>query len=141
MQTLWMVLAVAALFALAATLRLSLAVRPAPLANPVARFVTSPAWLVPYILVMGYALGQMIKGNLSPLPPVAFAETTALWGRWAGVTAFLVVLTVNLWLLWTAGMLARRFGPENPARAPWAVHVLAFVFGSLVLAALLLLAR
>ena len=36
--------------------------------------------------------------------------------------AFLVVLTVNLWLLWTAGMLARRFGPENPARAPWAVH-------------------
>jgi hypothetical protein len=103
----------AAAMALLASLRLSV---PAISGRAARAFdaIAHPAWLLPLILVNSACIGLMIKGILSPWPPHANAQILARWGAWAGAAAFIAVLTVDLWLLWTPSMVARRFA--DPAK-------------------------
>ena len=69
--------------------------------------LTHPGWLAPLAVVLPFVIGSYLKGKLSPWPPAAFAASAAAAGTWAGVTALLATLIVDLWLLWTAFSRAR----------------------------------
>ncbi|MCP5395211.1 MAG: hypothetical protein H6918_00500 [Sphingomonadaceae bacterium] len=132
METLSIVATVLAILALLASLRLSL---PPTADRFFARqpltLLTSAAWLVPYIVVMGLAVGLMIKGQLSPWPQEAMADFAGRWGKWAGIAALLVVGTVDLWMVWTGAMAARRFAPVGSEAAFGRLQLLNVVFGAI----------
>ena len=97
----WAVGAFLAVMALLATLRQSLPFAAAQRAGGVIGFLTSPIWLVPLILAMAGVIGLMLTGAVSPWPPQAQAEFSGQFGAWAGITGFILVVVVDLWLVWT----------------------------------------
>lgn len=137
----WSLAAVFAALALLASLRLSLPPAVTVRLGRAFDAATHPTWLIPLILAMGMAIGLMIRGELSPWPPEANAQLARRWGAWAGAAGFLLAATVDLWLLWTASMVAQRFArPEErePARL---LPLLNLAIGGLFLAAVYLVAR
>jgi len=140
-STAWMIAAIAAAFALLASLRLSFrSLQKQPLGT-LLNIATHSAWLLPLILVMGMAIGLMIKGELSPWPPEAAQQAARIAGWWAGVTGFLVVLIVDGWLLWTGSCVMLRFLAPEQRRKVRLLPVLNFALGALFLATFYLMRR
>ena len=131
--SLWIVAALCSGMALLATMRLSAPSVGQSRLGRALDLAAHPTWLLPLILMMGVALGLMIRGDLSPWPPEAAAQW-ARGGAWASATGFLLVLVVDLWLLWTPSMVARRFAGEDGREAMRWLPVLNLVLGVLVLA-------
>ena len=95
----YMPVAMLLLMSLIATLRLSLK-GVSPARGGLDRALAHPAWMVPLILLMPYVTGTYFRGLLSPWPPAAFDAISAQAGIWAGISAFITVLAVDIWLLW-----------------------------------------
>jgi hypothetical protein len=86
------------------TLRLSITGRIHP-AN--ANFLTSHKWLYPLGVLGPFTIGTFYKGALSPWPPAAYDKMTAVGGHWAGGAAFVLVLTIDIWMFWAAAKAIR----------------------------------
>ena len=137
----WALGALLSLFGLLATIRLSLPSLIGRRIGGIANLATHPAWLVPFIFGIAVAVGLMIEGALSPWPPAAHAAYAADFGPWAGVAAFLLVVIVDLWLVWTPSMVARRFARLESLEAVKALTVLNVPFGLLFIGIILLIWR
>ena len=129
MDVAWVLAAVVAAFGLLASLRLALPVSARWMSHTTVRFATHPAWLLPYIVLMGLVVGYMITGDLSPWPNVASARFALHYGSWAGTAMLLVVVTTLLWLLWIPAALAHRFAVAEGTQKPRGIHLLNFLFG------------
>lgn len=138
---LWIGAAVLSAMALAASLRLSTPVAAQSRLGRALDIAAHPTWLLPLILAMGMAVGLMIRGDLSPWPPEAFDQMARRGGLWAGATGFIVVLVVDLWLLWTPSMVARRFAAERDRDALRGLPALNLALGAALLAAFYLAAH
>ncbi|MDD3799715.1 MAG: hypothetical protein PHE36_11135 [Novosphingobium sp.] len=137
----WIPAAVLTALALLATIRLSL---PSLIGKPVGGVLgvlTHPVWLFPFIFGIAVAVGLMIQGNLSPWPLAARADFAAKWGMWAGVAGFLLVLLVDIWLIWTPSMIARRFAKPESREAIKVLPLFNVVFGLVFLAIVLFVWR
>jgi len=137
----WTIAATAAAFALLASLRLSLPAREGKQLGTILNIATHPAWLLPFILVMGMAIGLMVKGMLSPWPPEAAQQAARIGGWWGGATGFLVVLIVDGWLLWTGSCVMLRFSTPEQRRKVRLLPVLNFALGALFLSTFYLMSR
>ena len=73
----WTIAALLAVFALLATLRLSIPALAGRKLGAVADFLTNPAWLMPLILGMYFAVGLMLSGEASPWPPATLPRPSA----------------------------------------------------------------
>ncbi len=100
-------------------------------------FLTSPVWLVPLIFVAYMMVGLMMAGDLSPWPPAARAIFDHKWGVWAGIAGFILVLVVDIWLVWTPSMVARRFAGKDGQDTVKTLPVFNVIFGVVVIALLL----
>jgi hypothetical protein len=100
-------------------------------------FLTSPVWLVPLIFVAYMMVGLMMAGDLSPWPPAARAIFDHKWGAWAGIAGFILVLVVDIWLVWTPSMVARRFAGKDGQDTVKTLPVFNVIFGVVVIALLL----
>ena len=136
----WILAAVLCALALFASLRLSLP-EGGSVRGGVLDIVTHPTWLIPLIIVMGFAVGLMIRGQLSPWPPEASAEMARQSGRWAGVTGFMLVAIVDLWMLWTPSMVARRFARPESHKGMRLLPYVNLAFGAVFLGAVAILTR
>jgi len=137
----WTIAAAAALLMLAATLRLSVpATGPTRLAR-VLTVVANPGWLLPLIVLMGGAIGLMIQGDLSPWPPDSAHRIAERYGWWAGAAAGAVTATVDLWLVWTASMVALRYTPLEQRPTIRGLPLLNLAMGGAVLVGIYLLQR
>lgn len=134
---LWTIAALLTVFALLATLRLSIPALAGRKLGAVADFLTNPAWLLPLILGMYFAIGLMLSGEASPWPPATRAMFENRWGVWAGITGFILVVIVDLWLVWTPSMVARRFAGPESQHAVKALPLFNVLFGLAVIALLL----
>ena len=137
----WTVGAFLAVMALLATLRQSLPFAAAQRSGGVVGFLTSPVWLVPLILAMAGTIGLMLTGDISPWPPEARTEFAQKFGAWAGITGFILVVVVDLWLVWTPSMVARRFAGAEGAHAMKTLPVFNLIFGLGFIALLLFVIR
>jgi hypothetical protein len=137
----WAVGAFLAVMALLATLRQSLPFAAAQRAGGVIGFLTSPIWLVPLILAMAGVIGLMLTGAVSPWPPEAQAEFAGKFGAWAGITGFVLVVVVDLWLVWTPSMVARRFAGPDGLNTVKALPLFNLIFGFAFIAILLFVVR
>jgi len=138
---LWIVATLLTLFALLASIRLSLPYSHSVRLGRIGTVLTHPAWLIPFILMMSMAIGWMMQGKLSPWPPEAAQQLAQRSGSWAGVTAFVLVLLVDLWLLWTPSMIARRYSTAELQGAMRGLSVINVVFGALFLLAVYFITR
>ncbi len=110
---LWTLAAFLSVMAFLATLRLSsVSWAERKLTGPLL-FLLNPIWLTPLIFALAWTIGLMIKGQVSPWPPAALAQGQAFGGYWAGITAFVVVIIVDLWLTWTGATIALRYSPPE----------------------------
>ncbi|SNS17986.1 hypothetical protein SAMN06295912_102136 [Sphingomonas laterariae] len=108
----WAVAAALTLMALVATLRLSLP-GAAGGGQGTLRLIAHPAWLVLLVLTTPMTVGLMLSGYVPVSPTKARALIAGDFGYWAGVAAWITVVTAELWLLWTPSMVAQRFAkPE-----------------------------
>lgn len=137
----WTIGAVLASLALLATLRLSIPATVGAQPGGLAGFLTSPTWLVPLILAMAGTIGLMITGDISPWPPETQAAFAGKWGMWAGVTGFLLVLVVDLWLLWTPSIVARRFAGTDGPKPIKGLTLFNLLFGAAFIAFLVFVVR
>jgi len=130
---LWIVATVLSAMALAASLRLSTPVAAQSRWGRALDVAAHPTWLLPLILAMGVAVGLMIRGDLSPWPPEAFEQLARRGGLWAGATGFILVVVVDLWLLWTPSMVARRFASDDARPAMRWLPALNLAIGAVLL--------
>jgi hypothetical protein len=86
------------------TLRLSLTGKIQP-AKP--NFLFTHKWLYPLGVLGPFTIGAYYKGALSPWPLSAYDKMTAIGGHWAGAAAFVLVLTVDIWMFWAAAKAMR----------------------------------
>lgn len=125
---------------LLATLRLSVPRTASAKPGMVLRLLTHPGWLLPLIFLMAIAIGLMMRGSLSPWPPIAAARFSK-HGPWAGVFGFLLALVVDLWLLWTPATVVARFASPEKQHALRRLPVFNFLVGGAILAAATLINR
>lgn len=137
----WTIGAVLTAFGLLATIRLSLPSLIGREVRGVINVLTHPAWLIPFIFGISVAVGLMIQGQLSPWPPAAQSDFAAKWGMWAGIAGFLLVVIVDIWLVWTPSMVARRFARPESLDAVKTLPVLNVLFGLAFLVAVVLIWR
>jgi hypothetical protein len=135
----YMLAAALLLLCLFATLRLCLGRSIEQIANPILKFLTAPVWLLPLLLAFNFTVGMYFFKLLSPWPPLAYAQMAARYGSWAGVTAFLAVLTCNLWLLWVPTQVLRRYTAPARRAALKYFPIFNFVAGSVVIVTALLI--
>ena len=132
----WIPAAVLALLTFAATARLSL-LPAAPHHVPRwMKILTNSIWLLPLMLAMALTLGLMAKGVLSPWPPQAAAYFETLGGGWAALTGFVLVLTVDMWLLWTGSRIVLRHTPLEDRHAIRHLSALNLLLGGGLLVAI-----
>lgn len=134
----WTLAAVLAVLALLATLRQSIPALAGRKLDAVTGLLTSPIWLVPLIFVAYMTVGLMLAGDLSPWPPEARAIFGHKWGAWAGITGFIIVVVVDIWLVWTPSMVARRFAGPDGRNAVKNLPLFNVIFGIAVIALLML---
>lgn len=138
---LWTIAALLTTLALFASIRLSLPNGPSLHLGRIGDLLTHPGWMIPFILMMGMAIGWMIKGQLSPWPLEAGRQFAQRGGTWAGVTGCLLVTVVDLWLLWTPSIVARRFAAADMQAAMRGLSVINLTFGAIFLMVMHFVAR
>ena len=118
------------------TLRLSITGRIQPAAPNV---IMNHRWLYPLGLLGPFTIGTFYKGALSPWPPAAYDKMTAVGGHWAGGAAFLLVLTVDIWMFWAAAKAIRDttltsavFRPMHDKVTAY-YHIVNFLVGTFIL--------
>jgi hypothetical protein len=136
----WLMGTLLGALALLTTLRLSIPRTASAKPGMVSRLLTYPGWLLPMIPLMATAVGLMMRGLLSPWPPTAAARFSQ-HGLWAGVFGFLLALVVDLWLLWTAARVVKRFAPPEKQYALRNLPVFNFLVGGAILVAAALINR
>lgn len=132
----YLVAAVLVLLMLLQTLRLSITGQIQP---DKSNFLTSHRWLYPLGVLGPFTIGTFYKGALSPWPPAAYDKITAAAGHWAGGAAFLLVLTIDIWMFWAAAKAMRAtsltsavFRPMHDQVAAY-YHVVNFLVGTFIL--------
>lgn len=118
------------LLALAASVRLSV---PGLASLAMLRAIAHPNWLLPLLLIVPMTVGLMVTGTVPAAPWQARAMAAAGHGYWAGIAALIAVATVELWLLWTPGMIAYRTAKPESRPAARILPVLNLVLGGLIL--------
>lgn len=104
----WAPVALLALLALLASLRLSFPAATGSAGLGPLRLLMHPVWLLPLLLALPMTVGLMMTGAVPISPVAARAMIAADYGVWAGLAALITVMTAELWLLWVPSMLARR---------------------------------
>jgi sterol desaturase/sphingolipid hydroxylase (fatty acid hydroxylase superfamily) len=114
---LWTLGAFLSFMALLATVRLSFVSWAEKKLTGPSLYLFNPIWLTPLIFALAWTIGLMIQGQVSPWPPSALEQGRAFGGFWAGLTAFLAAIIVDLWLVWTGASIALRYSaPEQRAK-------------------------
>lgn len=118
------------------TLRLSITGRIQP-DKP--NFLMNHRWLYPLGLLGPFTIGTFYRGMLSPWPPAAYEQMLATGGVWAGVAAFVLVVTIDIWMFWAAAKAMRAttltsavFSPMHDQVAAY-YHVVNFLVGTFIL--------
>lgn len=126
----WVLVVPVLLLALAASIRLSV---PGLASLPLLRVIAHPNWLLPLLLIVPLTIGLMLTGVVPAAPWQARAIAAAGHGYWAGIAALIAVATVELWLLWTPGMIAYRTAKPESRPAARMLPVLNLILGAAML--------
>lgn len=104
-----------------------------------ANVLTTHKWLYPLGILGPFTIGTFYKGALSPWPPLAYEKMTAVGGHWAGAAAFVLVITVDIWMFWAAAKAIRDttltsavFRPMHDKVAVY-YHLVNFLVGTFIL--------
>lgn len=96
-------------------------------------------WLYPLGVLGPFTIGTFYQGLLSPWPPAAYEKMLATGGVWAGVAAFVLVVTIDIWMFWAAAKAMRAttltsavFSPMHDQVAAY-YHVVNFLVGTFIL--------
>ena len=90
-------------------------------------------WAIALFLLLPWYIGDIARGDVSPLPWSAFAHAASRHGILDGVFVALSVLTVELWLLWDPAHSYIQKRPTLDKRTRVLARSLNFALGLLLL--------
>lgn len=102
--------------------------------GPITALLTHQVWLLPLAAAIPYVLGCFYKGLISPWPPAAFATFEEKAGFWAGTSAGLAVIAVDIWLLYAMARAAAHFAPPEDRHLVKWYYVVNFMVGAFFIA-------
>lgn len=96
-------------------------------------FITHDNWAFTLLIFIPWFAGSFARHEDSALPWVAFSKATARHGIVDGLSALLLVLIVDLWLLWIPAHSYIRNRPELDRRTIYLARCLNLAVGLLLL--------
>ena len=101
-------------------------------ANDLLRLATHDGWNFSFLLLMPMLLGEFARQELSPMPWLAYASSSARHGLIDGLTEAALVISVELWLFWIPAHSFVRLHPEVDKRTKVLARALNLTIGLLL---------
>lgn len=101
--------------------------------NKLLNFISHPLWSLLVFVFIPSKTGAFARGEVSPWPWYAFNQEYFRHGIWDGITSFLIVIIVLIWLFWLPSQLYIKAKPGISKKKKFTLRFLNVVLGFILI--------